>query len=55
MTSVPDPTPDAVGEPQRRPVLTPRELEILRLWLRSESKNVAAATWESAWARSTPT
>ena len=42
-TSVSDPTPDPVGEQQRRPTLTPRELEILRLWLRSESKNVAAA------------
>ncbi|MCZ4590123.1 LuxR C-terminal-related transcriptional regulator [Rhodococcus opacus] len=43
MTSVPDPTPDPVGEQQRRPTLTPRELEILRLWLRSESKTVAAS------------
>ncbi|MDT2007919.1 LuxR family transcriptional regulator [Rhodococcus opacus] len=43
MTSVPDPTSDSVGEPQRRPRLSPRELEILRLWLRSESKTVAAA------------
>jgi DNA-binding CsgD family transcriptional regulator len=43
MTSVPDPTPDAVEDPQQRPALTPRELEILRLWLRSESKTVAAS------------
>ena len=43
MISVPGPTPDAVGEPQQRPTLTPRELEILRLWLRSESKTVAAS------------
>ncbi|ELB89183.1 LuxR family transcriptional regulator [Rhodococcus wratislaviensis IFP 2016] len=43
MASVPSPTPDPGGEPQRRPTLTPRELEILRLWLRSESKTVAAS------------
>jgi DNA-binding CsgD family transcriptional regulator len=43
VTSVSDSTPDSVGEPQRRPTLTPRETEILRLWLRSDSKGVAAA------------
>ncbi|AWK76662.1 helix-turn-helix transcriptional regulator (plasmid) [Rhodococcus oxybenzonivorans] len=43
MTSVPGSTPDPVGEPPRRPRLTPRELEILRLWLRSESKAIAAS------------
>ncbi|MGY4783659.1 LuxR C-terminal-related transcriptional regulator [Rhodococcus opacus] len=43
MTSVPGPTPDLVEQPLRRPTLTPRELEILRLWLRSETKTVAAA------------
>ncbi|EKT82172.1 LuxR family transcriptional regulator [Rhodococcus opacus M213] len=40
--SVPDSPPDSLGEPPRRPALTPRELEILRLWLRSETKIVAA-------------
>lgn len=41
MTS--DPMPDSVRETEQRPTLTPGELEILRLWLRSESKNVAAS------------
>jgi len=40
--SVPDSPPDSLEEPPRRPSLTPRELEILRLWLRSETKTVAA-------------
>jgi DNA-binding CsgD family transcriptional regulator len=43
LTSVPGPIFDAVGEPKRQPTLTPRELEILRLWLRSESKAATAA------------
>jgi DNA-binding CsgD family transcriptional regulator len=43
MASAPDPTPGPVGEPQQRPTLTPRELEIPRLWLRSESTTVAAS------------
>ncbi|MFV9456952.1 response regulator transcription factor [Rhodococcus sp. NM-2] len=43
MSSGPGPLPDSVVGLQRRPALSPRELEILRLWLRSESKNVAAS------------
>ncbi|MFF2026946.1 response regulator transcription factor [Rhodococcus koreensis] len=43
MTSGPGPLPEAAAGPQRRPALSPRELEILRLWLRSESKTVAAS------------
>ncbi|MDF3313398.1 helix-turn-helix transcriptional regulator [Rhodococcus sp. T2V] len=43
MASVPGPAPDVAGEPLPRPSLTPRELEILRLWLRSESKTATAA------------
>ena len=43
MTSGPGPRPDSVAGPQRPPALSPRELEILRLWLRSESKSVAAS------------
>jgi DNA-binding CsgD family transcriptional regulator len=43
MTFVPDLMPDSIGEPQQRPTLTPRELEILRLWLRSDSKIIAAS------------
>nr|WP_231869162.1 helix-turn-helix transcriptional regulator [Rhodococcus opacus] len=35
--------PDSIAGPPRRPALSPRELEILRLWLRSESRNVAAS------------
>ncbi|MGV9869897.1 response regulator transcription factor [Rhodococcus koreensis] len=43
MTAGPGPLPDPVPGPRRRPALSPRELEILRLWLRSESKTVAAS------------
>ncbi|MDF3313045.1 LuxR C-terminal-related transcriptional regulator [Rhodococcus sp. T2V] len=43
MTAGPGPLPDPVAGPQRRPALSPRELEILRLWLRRESKSVAAS------------
>ncbi|OUS97299.1 response regulator transcription factor [Rhodococcus sp. NCIMB 12038] len=43
MSSGPGPVPDPVAGSQRRPALSPRELEILRLWLRSESRAVAAS------------
>lgn len=43
MSSGPGALPDSAMGPQRRPALSPRELEILRLWLRSESKTVAAS------------
>ncbi|MGW5148744.1 response regulator transcription factor [Rhodococcus koreensis] len=43
MTSGTGPLPDSVAGPQRMPALSPRELEILRLWLRSESKTAAAS------------
>jgi len=43
MTSGTGPLPDSIAGQQRMPALSPRELEILRLWLRSESKTAAAS------------